>query len=230
MLSSAPLLAVRRIEPELLDDTTPDQARRSLHDLVRINTVFGGHSVLKRTLATVLRGDEAFTMLDVGAASGDMGACVRRWYPRATVTSLDYRLEHLTSAPPQRVVADAFAMPFRDSSYDIVHCSLFLHHFENERVIELLRAFRGLARRYVVVTDLERHPLAYYALPLTRWLFRWDAITMHDGPISVAAAFRTEELRRLAELAGASRITVKAHRPAFRLALVYSGCETEPRQ
>jgi 2-polyprenyl-3-methyl-5-hydroxy-6-metoxy-1,4-benzoquinol methylase len=222
MLSSAPLLAARRIEPELLDDTPPDQARRSLRDLVRINTVFGGHAVLKRTLATMLRSNEAFTMLDVGAASGDMGECVRRWYPRAAVTSLDYRMDHLTAAPPPRVVADAFAMPFREAAYDVVHCSLFLHHFENERVVELLGAFGRLARRFVVVTDLERHPLAYYALPLTRWLFRWDPITMHDGPISVAAGFRAQELRALAEAAGATGIRVRTHRPAFRLALIYS--------
>src|SRR3712207_5452602 len=83
MLSSAPLLGARVIRPEKLDDTPPAQARRSLRDLVRINTVFGGHAVLKRTLASVLDRHESFTMLDVGAASGDMGACVRRWYPGA---------------------------------------------------------------------------------------------------------------------------------------------------
>jgi ubiquinone/menaquinone biosynthesis C-methylase UbiE len=222
MLSSAPLLRARRIEPELLDETPADEARRSLGDLVRINTVFGGHAVLKRTLAEVLRRDEAFTMLDVGAASGDMGACVRQWYPRAAVTSLDYRIDHLTGAASPRVCADAFAMPFRDGAFDLVHCSLFLHHFDDDRVVDLLRSFARVARRFAVVTDLERHPLAYYALPLTRWLFHWDAITLHDGPISVAAAFRPEELRRLAERAGARRIEVRRHRPAFRIAMLYS--------
>ena len=222
MLSSAPLLRARRIEAEWLDDTPPAQARRSLRDLVRINTIFGGHAVLRRTLATMFGSDEAFTVLDVGAASGDMGAHIRRWYPHATVTSLDYRPYHLAGAPAPRVAADAFAMPFRDRTFDVVHCSLFLHHFEDERVIELLRTFGSIARRFVVVTDLERHPLAYYALPLTRWLFHWDAITLHDGPISVAAAFRPDELRRLAQAAGARVISVRRHRPAFRIAMLYS--------
>jgi SAM-dependent methyltransferase len=214
------LLASRRIEPELLDDTPPDQAHRSLRDLVLINTVFGGYGVLKRTLAAVLRPDEAFSMLDVGAASGDMGECVRRWYPRALVTSLDYRIDHLAAAPPPRLVADAFAIPFRERSFDLVHCSLFLHHFADDRAVELLRSFGRLARRFVVVTDLERHPLAWYGLQLTRWLHHWDAITMHDGPISVAAGFRAHELRRLAEAAGARVILARRHRPAFRVALV----------
>jgi SAM-dependent methyltransferase len=222
MLSSAPLLSARRIEPEWLDDTPPAEARRSLRDIVRINTVFGGHAVLKRTLARVLAPGEPFTMLDVGAASGDMGACVRRWYPRALVTSLDYRLHHLAPAPAPRVAADAFAMPFRARTFDLVHCSLFLHHFADDRVVELLRTFGALARRFVVVTDLERHPLAWYALPLTRWLFRWDPITLHDGPVSVAAAFRPGELRRLAEAAGGAVMCERAYRPAFRIAMLYS--------
>jgi hypothetical protein len=57
---------------------------------------------------------------------------------------------------------------------------------------------------------------------MTRWLFGWDRITLHDGPISVAAAFRPEELRRLAESAGGCVISVKRHRPAFRIAMLYS--------
>ncbi|HET8549206.1 MAG TPA: methyltransferase domain-containing protein [Bryobacteraceae bacterium] len=222
MLSSGPLLRGRRIEPEILDDTPPDQSRGSLGDLVRINRVFGGHAVLKRTLSTVLRAGEMFTMLDVGAASGDVGARVRRWYPRATVTSLDYRVHHLAGALPPRVCADAFVLPFRQRSFDIVHCSLFLHHFEDERIIGLLRSFGRVARRFVAVTDLERHPLAYYAVPLTRWLFRWDPITLHDAPISVAAGFHVPELRRLAEAAGARVISIRTYRPAFRVALLYS--------
>jgi hypothetical protein len=216
------LLSIRRIQPEWLDDTPPAEARRSVRDLVRINAVFGGHAVLQRTLARVLRSDDAFSMLDVGAASGDMGSHVMRWYPRARVTSLDYRADHLAEAPMPRVVGDAFALPLRERSVDLVHCSLFLHHFEDAQVIELLRVFGSLARRFVVVTDLERHPLAYYALPLTRWLFRWDPITMHDGPISVAAGFRPHELGALAESAGGRVISLRRHRPAFRIAMLYS--------
>jgi hypothetical protein len=84
----------------------------------------------------------------------------------------------------------------------------------------LLSAFRRTARRQVIVTDLERHPLAYYFLPATKWIFGWDPITLHDGPISVEAAFRREELLTLAEKAGLMNVQVHRFRPAFRLALV----------
>lgn len=220
MLPSHALRSVRRIEPEILDHTPLEEARRSLGDLVRINRLLGGHEVLRKTLAKVVDESSTFTMLDVGAASGDMGRAVRERYPGALVTSLDYRADHLIEAADPRVAADAFHLPFRPKSFDIVHCSLFLHHFRFRQVVELLRAFGELARRHLVVTDLERHWLPRLALPATRWIFHWDPITLHDGPISVSAGFRPSELRHIAEVAGLRDIEVRRHRPAFRLALI----------
>jgi 2-polyprenyl-3-methyl-5-hydroxy-6-metoxy-1,4-benzoquinol methylase len=213
---------MRVIRHELLDEQTPERAAASLRDLVRINRLLGGHEVLRKTLRRVVTPSDEFTMLDVGAASGDMGRAVREQYPHARVTSMDYRAHHLSAADPPRVIADAFRLPFAPASFDIVHCSLFLHHFDNKQVISILASFGQMARRHLVVTDLERNPLAYYFLPATRWLFRWDPITLHDGPISVAAAFRAGELRQLAAAAGLQDIEVRTHRPAFRLSLIAS--------
>ncbi|MEP6538721.1 MAG: methyltransferase domain-containing protein [Bryobacteraceae bacterium] len=212
----------RIIREEWLDLQTPERAAASLNDLVKINRLLGGHGVLRETMAGVVRPEERFTLLDVGAASGDMGASVKAAYPGAEVTSFDYKPDHLVKAAHPRVCGDAFQMPFRPGSFDIVHCSLFLHHFENDRVVELLRTFAALARRAVVLTDLERHPLAYYFLPLTTWIFGWDAITLHDGPISVEAGFHAKELESLAREAGLRGARVVRHRPAFRLALTAS--------
>ena len=213
---------MRVIRHELLDEQTPERAAPSLRDLVRINRLLGGHEVLRKALRRLFPKGAEFTMLDIGAASGDMGRVVRREYPRARVTSLDYRAHHLSQTEPPRVIADAFRLPFPPATFDVVHCSLFLHHFEDPRVIELLRSFGEISRRHVVVSDLERHPLAYHFLPATRWLFRWDPITLHDGPISVAAAFRADELRALAESAGLRDVDVRTHRPAFRVCLTAS--------
>jgi ubiquinone/menaquinone biosynthesis C-methylase UbiE len=210
----------RVVRQELLDDTTPEASSRSLSDLVRINRFLGGHEVLRKRLHRLFAPQEPFHFLDIGSASGDAGEVVRSMFPKARVTSVDYRSHHLRRAAPLRVVADAFALPFAYRAFDVVHCSLFLHHFEDQIVVRLLRDFGRLARRCVVVNDLERHPIPYYFLPATRWLFRWDAITLHDGPVSVQAAFRAHELRALAKAAGLSDIDVQTHRPAFRISMV----------
>lgn len=210
----------RLIRPEILDDQTPERAAPSLRDLVRINRFTGGHQVLRKALRQVVQPDQAFSFLDVGAGSGDAAGVVSASYPHASVVSLDYRLHHVRTAPGLRIAGDAFRLPVRPSAFDIVYCGLFLHHFENGAVVKLLEAMRTASRRFVIVNDLERHAIAYHFLPATRWLFRWDPITLHDGPVSVQAAFTAEELRSLAIRAGLSPVEVRTHRPAFRVSLL----------
>ena len=209
----------RVLKPETLDTLPVDRARASLADLVRLNRRWGGHATLRRLLAQVLNPGDEFSLLDVGAASGDMGACVRRWYPRASVTSLDRLPSHLANCYGPRVAGDAFQLPFRPASFDLVFCSLFLHHFTDPEVVKLLHGFGAVARRAVLVIDLERHPVPYYFVPWTRWLFGWDPVTVNDAAISVEAAFLPQELAALARQAGLRDPATRAYRPAFRIAM-----------
>ena len=215
-----PLHRERVIEPELLDHAPPDVARASLRDLARVNRYLGGYYVLDRLFGAVAKTTDSFSVLDIGAASGDMGAAIRRRYPRAQVTSLDYQREHLAQAAAPRLVADAFHLPFRPGSFDFVFSSLFLHHFTNDQIVDLFRSFRCLARRAVLAIDLERGPLAYHFLPNTRWLFGWHDITISDGQISVAAAMKKDEMLALAVRAGLTNARVRVHRPWSRLSLL----------
>jgi SAM-dependent methyltransferase len=163
---------------------------------------------------------ESLRVLDIGAGSGSMSRAVTSWFPRAVVVSLDYRLQHLASAPRLSVVADAFALPFTPRTFDIVFCSLFLHHFSDEGVTQLLQRFHAMAKRAVCVVDLHRSRVPYHFIPATAWLFRWHPITRHDGPASVLAAFSPIDLDRAAERAGFSDYSVCSHAPWFRLSLL----------
>lgn len=218
-------LGGRVLKPEILDTLPYEQARASLADLVRLNRRWGGHGTLRRLLAKVVRSNETFSFLDVGAASGDMGACVRKNYPRARVTSLDYLASHLAGCDGPRVAADAFSLPFPPGSFDLVFCSLFLHHFTDQEIVKLLAAFRTVARRAVLVIDLERNPIPYYFIAWTRWLFGWNPVTVNDGKISVEAAFRPRELETLARAAGLTHPQARAYRPAFRIGMIASAGE-----
>lgn len=212
-------LGGRVLQPEILDTLPPAEARASLADLVRINRRWGGHSSL-RALLRMAAPPEQFSLLDVGAASGDMGERIREWYPGARVTSLDYLASHLAAAQGDRVAADAFGLPFVDGAFDYTFCSLFLHHFTDRHVVALLREFARVARRAVLIIDLERHPLPYYFMAWSRPLLGWDPVTVHDGAISVEAAFRRAELEELAIEAGLTNVRAKVWRPAFRIGLV----------
>lgn len=210
----------RVIVPELLDGAPDAEAEINLQEIAFLNRWFGGHRVLRGSLRELYGPQEAFTMLDVGAATGDVARTVARAFPAARVTCLDWQERNLRSAPQPKVAANAFSLPFADGAFDVVHCALFLHHFTDEQVVELLANMARVARRAVVVQDLERHPLAYYFLPSTAWLLRWSRLVLHDGPVSVEAAFHREELESLARRAGLAKGQVERHRLWFRLSLV----------
>ncbi|MDQ2712316.1 MAG: methyltransferase domain-containing protein [Acidobacteriota bacterium] len=210
----------RTVKPELLDHVPADEARPNLADLVRINQRLGGHSVLRKTLAGVVNPADTFSLLDVGAASGDTARTIQALYPGASITCLDYNQTNLEKAPKPKLMADAFRLPFAPESFDYVICSLFLHHFQNEEIVDLLGSFHRTARRALLVIDLERNVLPYVFLAITKPIFGWNRITVHDGLISVKASFHSAELRTLAENAGIRRLEIKRHRPAFRLAMI----------
>jgi SAM-dependent methyltransferase len=210
----------RALRPELLECAGPEPADRNLRDIARINRWFGGHDALLRIMRDLVDSREQFSLLDVGAGSGDMGRCITRHFHHAKVVSLDRREFHLHDAALPRVVADALHLPFPKQSFDFVLCSSVMHHFPDCEVVEMIRSLRHHARRALLLLDLERHPLAYRFLPMTRRIFGWSPLTLHDGPVSVAAAFRLEELVSLARAAGANTVAGRKHRPWFRVSVV----------
>jgi hypothetical protein len=86
----------------------------SLADLRRYNRWLGGASVLLRLLAA--EGLDRFSLLDVGAASGDLAQAVRQRFPGARVVLCDKHPAHL---PGQGVAAEAEALPFAGRSFDL---------------------------------------------------------------------------------------------------------------
>ena len=212
-------LRERVIEPEWLDDARREEARKSLSDLIRLNRYWGGYSSLAKLLRSAELPSGSFSVLDVGAANGDMGQQMRRLHSGARVTSLDYVAHHLDCAAEPKVVADAFHLPFAPRSFDYIFSSLFMHHFTNQQIVGLLSAFAAVSRRGVLVDDLERAVIPYYFVPATQAVLGWDRITVHDAPISVAAGFRADELRQLARAAGLRNPVVQTHGIAYRVTL-----------
>jgi len=209
----------RVLQPEVLDTLPPEQARANLAELVIINRHWGGRTALRKLLDQAIPVNESFTLLDVGAASGDMGTYIRELRPGARVVSLDYLPSHLETCPGERIAADAFSLPFAPGSFDYVFSSLFLHHFPNDGVAELFRAFGGIARRAVLTIDLLRSPIPYYFMASAGRMFGWDGVTIQDGMISVEAAFRPEELEALARKAGLAQPRWFTVWPGYRIGM-----------
>jgi ubiquinone/menaquinone biosynthesis C-methylase UbiE len=214
--------------PELLDAAQKPSAdvAQSLADLRRYNRWLGG----RRVLLALLEGEvkrarlETFSFLDVGAGSGDLAAAVAQRFPGSRLVISDLKPYHLPANAAPSVAAAAAALPFPDASFDFVAASLLLHQLPDAEAIQVLAAFGRVARRAVLINDLERHwfPLAF--LRLTSPLFARSPLTQHDALASVRQAFRPEELAALALAAGFHDIRVRRHRPWFRLSLVARTC------
>ncbi len=216
----------RRPTRELLDDDqgTPAEIAASLRDLRWFNRWFGGIStlrgLLKGTACDTKR--NSFTVLEVGSGDGslirtiasDLGPGLQ-----LDVTLLDRAASHLpVNGSMRKVAGDALRLPFRDSSFDLVCCSLFLHHLSPQQAVAFAREGLRVSRTAVLVHDLIRDPIhlafAYAGRPLYR-----SRITRHDAPASVRQAYTTFEVVNFFHEAGAIDIQVQ-QRFFYRMGIV----------
>ncbi len=65
-----------------------------------------------------------------------------------------------------------------------------------------LRWMERHARHGWFVNDLHRHALPYHGFRLLARAMRWHRFVQHDGPVSIARAFRRAEWQRLLAEAG----------------------------
>jgi 2-polyprenyl-3-methyl-5-hydroxy-6-metoxy-1,4-benzoquinol methylase len=87
-------------------------------------------------------------------------------------------------------------------AYDMVLCTLALHHFSDEDAVTVLRRCRESSRKFVLVSDLRRGFLLRAGVyTLTALIFR-EPMTRFDARLSAERAFSFAEMRDLAVRAG----------------------------
>ena len=203
----------RSLEKEMMD--LPDQPKellqQDLRNLTIINRYLGGYRGVMRAVARLVEEQKLarFSLLDVGAGSGDIPARIATRIRKKRIAA---RLVAIETEPVTVAVAaektrdypeislvqgDAMALPFRAASFDFVLASQLLHHFSEDNVVTLLRTWSKVARRAIIVSDLVRHPLAYYGIRAITRLFTRNVMTLTDAPLSVWRAFTMAEWREL---------------------------------
>jgi ubiquinone/menaquinone biosynthesis C-methylase UbiE len=203
----------RRPTRELLDTDsgTPSEIAASLQDLRWFNRWFGGISTACKLIETAVGDATKLSVLEVAAGDGFVPQAVRKRISKVKfkVTLLDRAPSHLPRNNSISAVAgDALALPFRDSAFDLVSSSLFVHHLEPEQVVFFVREALRVCRVAVLVNDLIRHPfhiaVAYAGIPFYR-----SRITRHDAPASVRQAYTVQEMRNLLEQSDAKRVEIR---------------------
>ena len=213
-------------------DYTAAEYESCIGELQLVNRWMGDAHTLKRTLLREIDAHslKSFSILDVGAGSGELLRVTAGWARqsgrrmRAVGLELNERsAESIIEESSQfdeisSVRGDALRLPFFDSQFDYVICSLFTHHFVNEQVVEILREMSRVAKRRIFVIDLHRHPIAYFLYTTVGKLVLHNRLLRHDGALSILRSFKRDELIELAQRAELRDVSVERHFP-FRLVL-----------
>ena len=85
---------------------------------------------------------------------------------------------------------------------DFVICSLFLHHFEEAQVVEILQKLDQAAKQFVLVHDLRRTRLGYAICWVGVHALTTSHVVRTDGLLSVRAAFSVAEIQDMLRTAG----------------------------
>lgn len=239
----APL--ARSDESELLDDTVSDSAElaENFRDIQRVNQLLGGTSTILRHLPRLLDAvpqGRPVTLLDLATGSGDIPLAISRWAKRrnvpVTIVASDVSDDILALAHeqlgglPNVTLArhDARAVQLPDNAFDIVLCSLSLHHFSPADAVRLLHEMDRLARVGFILNDLRRERVGFAAAWLASRVTTRNRLTRNDAPLSVRRAYTPPELQEMLQRAGIENATVSTH-PWFRMAAVKIGAGHDAR-
>ncbi len=204
---------VRVVEPEWLDHLPADDPRaiRSRGDLRRINRLMSASRLLGEALDPLVAGRSKVRIIELGAGDGTLllklaSARASTW-PQVTLELLDMQpVVELDTLARYRdrgwaanvVRADVFDW-LRDAPLDadtddapIVIANLFLHHFEGQRLTDLIHGISVHARAFVCV-EPRRSATALLGSRLLGAI-GCNAVTRHDAVVSVRAGFTGQDL------------------------------------
>jgi hypothetical protein len=206
----------RLVQPELLDTLPPEDPRAigSRFDLRRINWWMGNHGIMARALRSHLpqapkqiielgAGDGHFLLQVVGRFQvGQISDVSHPFSARATLLDLQKNLSAETRSAFRRlgwraepVTADVFDWMPAGKTREVVIANLFLHHFEETHLAELLGKVSDHAKLFVAI-EPRRFRLPSLVGLLLR-LIGCNGVTRHDAVISIRAGFVGQEISAL---------------------------------
>ena len=205
----------RSSEMEIMDDFTMEGVlfRDTLDKLEIINRFLGGNSVTINGLKKLIKNhpkNKTITIVDLGCGNGDILRDISKFGRKnnysfklvgidANLAAIEYAKELSKEYSELSFkTIDVLSEDFKKQSYDVVLCTLFLHHFKNEELISFLKTTTNKATIGVVVNDLHRHKLAYYLFKLIGFFIK-NKMVRKDGLTSVLRAFKRKDLENIAK-------------------------------
>lgn len=209
----------RSHEIEIMDDLQchGPVVNQTLHELEFINQWLGGNAVTMDGVRQLAKGRKDLTIADLGCGSGDILKMLADWGRKTgislTLTGIDanphiaaFARNNCRDYPEIQIESlDIFSEAFSERKYDIVTGTLFFHHFGNEALMNFFSKLKHQVHIGIVINDIHRHRLAYYAIKFLTRLFSKSDMVKFDAPLSVLRAFTRQELSDVLHHSGIQR-------------------------
>ncbi len=201
----------RSQEPELMDDFSMEGEvlRDALDKIASINQILGGNKLTLQGVKSLLNKvakSKTVKIVDIGCGNGDM---LRTLADYGIKNQLSFNLigidanaftikhaESLSQTYPNisYLCEDVFSEDFKNVPYDIVLCTLTLHHFKDDEILQLMSVLQNNATIGVVVNDLQRSVVSYRLFQALCFVFGLNAMSREDGLVSILRGFKRNEL------------------------------------
>lgn len=199
---------LRTEEEEIMDDFSleGEELRDALDKIASINKLLGGNQLTLQGVKKLINSKEEITIVDVGCGNGDMLRALADFGIKnnlkfnligidANAFTIDYAMKLSKEYPNiSYKCEDIFSEVFSQLKYDIILCTLTLHHFKNEQIDYLLKLFYKQSKIGIVINDLHRNIIAYRAFQLICFIFRLNRMSKEDGLVSILRGFKKQEL------------------------------------
>ncbi|ARN79358.1 SAM-dependent methyltransferase [Nonlabens spongiae] len=193
-------------------DLDPKILQLAVNDINKINKVLGGFKFTLKEVRKVAAQfpDEKLVICDAGCGDGEMLRYLNNHIKdeRITFLGVDFSANSIQKA---RELSEGLnRVRFRESDIlkdqylkcDILISSLTLHHFSDGEIVYLLKKFKEIATKYIIINDLHRHRVAYTFFRLFSPIFIRNKISRQDGLISIASGFKQACFKKYALAAG----------------------------
>jgi len=201
----------RTQQTEIMDDflLEGEELRDALDKIASINQLLGGNKLTLNSVKQLLtKADKTktITIADIGCGNGDMLRMLAD-YGRAQNLQLNligidanaFTISHAEKLSEdysniQYQCVDIFSQEFNSLKYDIVLCTLTLHHFTDNDIVHIIATFKKNAAIGVIINDLHRSKLAYRLFTFICYIFKLNRMSREDGLVSILRGFKKEEL------------------------------------
>lgn len=221
----------RSNKKELLDGNEMSNVDlfQNLRELHFINKHLGGYKISLKALQRFIKPNQSYILVDIGSGGGDTLKQIYRWSESRKLNlrligidlksvCIEYSSKNKPNSCIEFVEDDYRNITNHVNKVDIIHACLFCHHLDNKEIVDLIN-FSIKNHAILIINDLERNPIAYYAIKILTFIFSKSYLVKHDAPLSVLRGFTTKEWMSILKQSNAQNFSIRK-RWAFRHELI----------